>query len=110
MSLDLRQLGPYELQERLGHSSVSEVWKAYDSQRHCFVALKVLAGQVRDDPDSAMRFRRDVDVLLSLQYPNLARLYEARILPSRSSQTPSVYLVTDYIEGQTLAAYLRRLP
>jgi serine/threonine protein kinase len=70
----------------------------------------MLAVDMCDGPEYTMRFQRDVAMLMSLQHPNLTRLYEASILSSPISETSVVYLVTDYIEGQTLAAYLRSLP
>jgi serine/threonine protein kinase len=70
----------------------------------------MLAVRLRDGPEYTTRFQRDVEMLMSLQHPNLARLYEASILPSGISETCVAYLVTDYIQGQTLAAYLRSLP
>ena len=42
MSTNPRQLGKYELRERLGSGGMAEVWKGFDTQLHRYVAIKIL--------------------------------------------------------------------
>src|SRR5437773_4524014 len=110
MKTSLRQIGRYELQQCLGRSNLAEVWKAYDTQERRYVALKLLSAPTREDSGYPMRFARTAEILSALHHPNIARLHETRILPPQEPGTFCAYLATDYVEGQTLAEYLRTIP
>src|SRR5690242_8136093 len=110
MKTSLRQIGKYELQQCLGRSNICEVWKAYDTQERRPVALKLLSAVTRDDTGYPIRFAHTTEALSTLHHANIASLNETRILPSQGPGTFLAYLVTDYIEGQSLADYLRTIP
>jgi len=50
-----QHLGKYELRERLGRGGMAEVWKAFDTQLHRFVALKILHADLQNDPEEIPR-------------------------------------------------------
>ncbi len=110
MASDLRQIGAYELQERLGRSNRSELWKAYDPQKQRNVAIKLILAQSRGNPDYPAYFAREVEAISSLHHPNIVQMYDARLLPTNDPDAMLAYLVTEYIEGQTLADYIHKLP
>ena len=105
-----RQLGKYELLERLGHGGVAEVWKAYDTRLHRHVAVKLLQPNLRDDPDFLKRFEREAQLIASLHHPNIMQIHDFQIYtPPESPEnhtSPIAYMVMDYVEGQTLADYI----
>ncbi len=45
-----------ELQERLGHGSMTEVWKAFDPQLQRNVAVKIFHADLLNDPAFMTRF------------------------------------------------------
>lgn len=47
--MDQRPLGKYELQERLRYSSTDETWKAFDTQQHRYVNMRI----IKLDPEIA---------------------------------------------------------
>ena len=100
-----QRLGTFELQQLLGRGSVGEVWKAFDTQTGRIVAIKILRSNLLTDPNFIPHFEQERQMLSLLHHPN--------ILPVRDFHASSeqgramAYIVMDYIEGQTLANYIR---
>lgn len=110
MSAIPRRLDKYELVERLGHGGVAEVWKAFDTQLQRYVAIKLLHPNLRDDPNFLIRFQREAQLIASLHHPNIVQIHDFQIYHPPVSEvgaTPIAYMVMDYVEGQTLADYIR---
>lgn len=107
MSISPKRLGKYELQMRLGQGGMAEVWKAFDPQLKRLVAIKFLHANLRSDPDFTNRFVREGQAIAALRHPNIVQVYDFHVsLPE--DENPMAYMVMDYIEGLTLADYLRR--
>lgn len=70
------ELGPYEILALIGAGGMSEVYKARDTQLKREVALKTLHSAFASDAERYARFRREAEVLASLNHPNIATLYE----------------------------------
>ena len=68
-------LGPYEITAPLGAGGMGEVYRAHDSKLNRDVALKVLPAALANDADRMARFRREAQVLASLNHPNIAAIY-----------------------------------
>src|SRR5579884_1945015 len=101
-----QRLGKYESQNRLGEGGMAEVWKAFDPQLKRFVAIKFLHAQLGSDPDFMIRFEREGQAIASLRHPNIVQVYDFQTA-TPGSGIPLTYMVMDYIEGQTLAEYIR---
>src|SRR5215469_16428285 len=96
----------YELQERLGRGGMAEVWKAFDPRLQRYVAIKFLHGALQSDPTFVMRFVREARAVASLRHPNIVQIYDFET-PAQEVEDVPAYMVMDYIEGPTLADYLR---
>src|SRR5437879_1399917 len=107
MSIRPRRLGKYELQQQLGHGGMAEVWKALDTQLQRYVAIKLLHANLKEDPHFIARFEREAQLIASLHHPNIVQIHDFQIASSEEEGTIA-YMVTDYVEGQTLADYIRR--
>ena len=101
-----QSLGKYELRERLGRGGMAEVWKAYDPQLKRYVAIKYVQANLRADPAFATRFVREAQAVASLRHPNIVRIYDFETSTLDSDESMA-YMVMDYVEGQTLADYVR---
>jgi serine/threonine protein kinase len=102
-----RNLGRYELRAPLGRGGAGEVWRAFDAQNQRVVAIKIFHPDLwQSDPHFLTRFRREGQVLTSLQNDHLVQIRDANIdRPAQSNET-AAYLVMDYVDGQTLADYI----
>lgn len=100
------QLGKYELLERLGQGGMAEVWKAFDVRLQRHVAIKFLHSMLRSDPAFLTRFVREAQAVASLHHPNIVQIYDFET-PEPGEGDSLAYMVMDYVEGQTLADYLR---
>jgi eukaryotic-like serine/threonine-protein kinase len=86
------QLGPYKIEALLGHGGMGEVFRATDTRLGRSVAIKVSQEQFTD------RFEREARAIAALNHPNICTLYD--VGPN--------YLVMELVEGETLAARLKR--
>ena len=94
------RLGPYEIVSPLGAGGMGEVYRARDSKLGRSVAIKVLRSDVATDPEKLDRFRREAQLLASLNHPNIASIYGFE-----DSDKPG--LVMELVEGSTLADRIR---
>jgi eukaryotic-like serine/threonine-protein kinase len=91
------KLGPYEILAPLGSGGMGEVYRARDSKLNRDVALKILPAMFTDDAERMARFRREAQVLASLNHPNIGSIYGLE-----ESNNLRV-LVLELVEGPTLA-------
>jgi len=110
MSTGLRRIGKYELHKRLISSNMGELWIAQDSQLQHSVAIKIFYTNQEAHSDNVKQFAHMAEKVASIHHSNIVRIRDIYIFPSKSSNSPAnstVCLVMDYIEGQTLADYIR---
>jgi len=96
------RLGPYEILAPLGAGGMGEVYRARDAKLGRDVAIKVLPEAFASDPARLARFRREAQVLATLNHPHIAAIYGME----ESSGVEA--LVLELVEGDTLAERLAR--
>ncbi len=96
------RLGPYEIVAPLGAGGMGEVYRARDTRLDRDVAIKALPEHLVNDVDRLARFEREAKIVASLNHPNIAAVYTLEQEGTRK------YLVMEYVQGETLAARLRR--
>ena len=69
------RLGAYEILALIGAGGMGEVYRARDTRLNREVALKVLPELFAADPDRLARFKREAQLLASLNHPNIAAIY-----------------------------------
>jgi serine/threonine protein kinase len=72
-------IGPCEIQSALGAGGMGELYRARDAKLNRDVALKVLPEAFALDPDRLARFKREAQVLASLNHPHIAAIYGSKI-------------------------------
>ena len=75
-SLEGRQLGHYQIHERLGEGGMGEVWRATDQRLKRDVAIKTLPPAFSSDPERVRRFEREAYAVSALKHPNIITIHE----------------------------------
>ena len=88
--------GRYRLDDLLGRTAMSEVWRAEDLELGRAVAIKLLAPEA-----DTGRFEREARAVAALAHPNITHLYDY----GHSEGRP--YIVLEYLPGGTLEDRLR---
>ena len=91
------RLGHYDVTALLGEGGMGQVWQATDTQLNRQVALKILPDAFSADPDRLARFKREAQILASLNHPNIAAIYGIEEAEGTRA------LVLELVEGPTLA-------
>jgi serine/threonine-protein kinase len=90
------RLGSYEILELLGAGGMGEVYKAQDTRLKREVAVKILPPSIVNDPDALLRFRREAQVLASLNHPNVVTIYEI------GQDDCTVFIAMEFVDGKVL--------
>jgi Tol biopolymer transport system component len=86
------QLGPYKIEGLLGAGGMGQVYRAMDTRLGRRVAIKISAERFSG------RFEREARAIAVLNHPNICTLHD--VGPN--------YLVMELVEGETLAARLKK--
>jgi non-specific serine/threonine protein kinase len=103
-SLFGRTLGSFEVKALIGCGGMGEVYRAHDTKLKRDVAIKVLPEEFSRDAERVSRFQREAEALASLNHPNIAAIYDLE------EANDCRFLVLELVEGETLAARLKRGP
>jgi len=98
---DLKELGEYQILEKLGQGGMGMVYKALQTRLQRVVALKLLPKSRMDDEKAVARFDREMAVIGGLDHPNIVRATHA------GEHDGISYLVMDYIDGLDLSEVAR---
>ncbi|MBW3538695.1 MAG: protein kinase [Planctomycetes bacterium] len=104
MQVAFGRIEQFELLHQVGLGAFGTVWKARDAHLDRVVAVKVPRSE-RLEPAEVERFLREARAAAQLRHPDIVSVHEI----GQSDET--VYIVTDFVEGVTLADWLtaRRL-
>ena len=80
---------------------MGEVYRARDTRLGRDVALKVLPGDLAADPDRRRRFELEARAVAALSHPHIVALHDV------GEHDGAPFLVSELLEGETLAALLR---
>ena len=97
-----RQLGEYQLMERLGSGGMGTVYKARQARLDRIVALKILGRGRTDNPRAIVRFEREMKAIGRLDHAHIVRAYDAREIDG------TLVLVMEFVDGLDLAEIVRR--
>jgi eukaryotic-like serine/threonine-protein kinase len=102
------RLGPYTVVRLIGMGGMGAVYEAVrdDEQFQKRVAIKIVQRDIDSDVTLA-RFRRERQILASLQHPNIATLHDGGVMPDGRP-----FLVMEYVDGAPITTWCnaRSLP
>ena len=98
------QIGSYVILAPLGAGGMGEVYRSRDTKLKREVAIKVLPAEFSRDPERLRRFRREAELLATLNHPHVAQIYGIEEIPSTDSAhgDEAFCLVLELVEGETL--------
>jgi len=97
-------IGRYQILELLGAGGMGKVYLAQDKHLLRKVALKTLPGYLTRDEELVRRFQREARSVSALNHPNILTIHEIGEVDSCH------FIVTEFIEGETLRQRLTRGP
>jgi serine/threonine-protein kinase len=83
---------------------MGEVYRAKDTKLGRDVALKILPASFTNDPERVARFRREAQVLASLNHPHIAQIH------GLEEASGTQFLVLELVDGDTLDKRIARGP
>ena len=98
------RLGPFEIDALLGAGGMGEVYRARDERLNRDVAVKVLHSGAVGEPESHRRFAQEARAASALNHPNILTVYDV------GSTDGCPYIVTELVEGESLAELIARGP
>ena len=98
------RLGAYKVTGALGAGGMGEVFRARDTRLGRDVAIKVIGGEGASDADRRHRFQREARAIAALSHPHICAIHDV------GSEGGIDYLVLEFVQGESLAARLRRGP
>jgi eukaryotic-like serine/threonine-protein kinase len=97
-------LGQYEILSPVGAGSMGEVYRARDTLLDREVAIKILPDLASSSRDRLLRFEQEAKAAAALNHPNILAVYQM------GNHEGVPYLVSELLEGKTLAEAIRRGP
>lgn len=98
----VKKLGHYDIVSELGRGGMGVVYKAYEASLDRHVAIKVLSEQMASDPTLVARFQREARSVAALNHPHIIQIF---FIGQSEEQH---YFVMEFVEGESLSAYIRR--
>ena len=98
------RLGVFDVESFVGAGGMGEVYRARDTRLDRHVAIKVLSPDAATDPRGRARFAHEARAIARLSHPRICAMHEM------GHQDGVDFLVMEYLEGETLAARLRKGP
>jgi len=89
----------------LGRGGMGEVYEAIDTALGARIALKTVRLEPGSNEVRLQRFRREILLARKISHPNVCRVFELHL---GSPGEPPLFLTMELLDGETLAARLRR--
>lgn len=96
----------YRIERRIGIGGMSTVELAFDTRLERYVALKLLAEHLAEDPGFVSRFRREALAAAKLTHPNVVSVFDF----GSDEESGRQFIAMEYVDGESCAQILRRTP
>jgi serine/threonine-protein kinase len=95
--------GRYRIESRIGVGGMSTVHLAFDNRLERYVAIKLLAEHLADDPTFVSRFRREALAAARLVHPNIVQVFDFGFDAGHHQH----FIVMEHVPGDSCAELLR---
>lgn len=86
----------YMIVKHIGQGGMADVYVAVDTLLNREVAIKVLRGELSNDPVALLRFQREANASTALSHPNIVDIYDV------GEENGYHYIVMEYVRGKDL--------
>jgi len=93
----------YEIAALVGSGGMGKVYRARDRETNETVAIKVLLPDIAGDPAMTERFKNELRLSRRITHKNVCRIYDFNRIGDVA------FITMEYVDGESLRAYLRRL-
>ena len=97
-----KRIAHYEILGFIGAGGMGEVYRGLDTKLKREVAIKILPAEWSQDPDRLLRFKREAELLATLNHPRIAQIYGFEEVGETAC------LILELVEGETLADEIKR--
>lgn len=97
--------GKYFVEKLAGQGGMGNVYKARHLHMDTTLAIKILHPHLVTDATSVERFRREARAALAVDHPNAIKVMDFGVSDGRT-----VYLVMEFLEGQSLRQIIKQGP
>lgn len=91
-----RSIGKYVATDIIGRGGYSIVYKGRHEIQKQPVAIKMLQHHLAMEPDFLDTFRKEADIIATLDHPNIIRVYDIE------EQFRTVFIIMEFLEGESL--------
>ena len=100
--------GKYRIEQQLGQGGMGAVFVATHLGTTRTVAIKVIVPQLAAQDEFLLRFQREAEAAGRLRHPNVVNVTDFGITSLGADQL--TYLVMEFLDGETLAGFLKKDP
>ena len=98
------QIGPYQVERRLGAGGMGEVYLARHRHLNRDAAIKVLLAEISMNQGVVSRFFTEARATAQLRHPHIVEIFDCDVLPDGRA-----YIVMEYLRGESLRGTLDRV-
>ncbi|GHV20929.1 protein kinase [Spirochaetia bacterium] len=91
----------YDIQKPLGEGGMGKVYLGADIKGNV-VAIKEMLAEYVTNSDLRARFHKEVEISSKMEHPSIVKMYAS------FEENGNLYLVMEYVEGETIEQYVRR--
>ncbi|MBI3570225.1 MAG: protein kinase [Gammaproteobacteria bacterium] len=92
----------YEILDSLGEGGMGLVYRVRDRETNEILALKLLRPEIARDPAMMERFKDEIRLARRITHKNVCRIYDFNRVDNL------VYITMEFVDGESLRAYLKR--
>lgn len=96
-------LDKYEVLQKVGEGGMATVYRGRHTTLHRDVAIKVLHPHLSSSSRNRKRFAREARAIEHLRHDNILEIFDYS-----GMDADDCYIITEFVEGETLSALLRR--
>ncbi len=88
--------------KRIGEGGMADVYLAMDTLLNREVAIKVLRGELSNDPVNLIRFQREANAASGISHPNIVEIYDV------GEEDGKHFIVMEVVRGKTLKQLIQQ--